>query len=121
MSASLNRHAALHGRTHGAPGQAETRRFDVSDRGNAEGHLADPSPLSDEAALAPALTARHAALDALINNAGGFTTLNLTTQGLDARFVVDATTLLAPAKTMSIPWLIRRDQQPGFCSTPDDR
>lgn len=56
---------------------------------------ADLSRLSEVAALADAVAARHSHLDALINNAGVLRTADPTTpDGLDVRFVVNT---LAPA------------------------
>lgn len=58
--------------------------------GDTETYDGDLSRMSDVEAMAQAVSAKHAKLDVLINNAGVFKTADATTEdGLDARFMVN--------------------------------
>ena len=81
----------LHGRN---AEKLETCRAELAQSGPVESYQADLSNLAAVEELARAVTARHACLDVLINNAGVFNISNpLTSDGLDVRFVVNT---LAP-------------------------
>ena len=78
----------LHGRN---PAKLADVEKTLSASGQVESYVADLSRMADVEALAKAVTAQHAQLDVLINNAGVYNTSKPVTQdGLDVRFVVNA-------------------------------
>ncbi len=87
---SLGHHVLLHGRS---PAKLEAVAATLSGPaagGRVESYLADLSRMDDVEALAKAVTARHARLDVLINNAGVYSTHDpVTPEGLDVRFAVN--------------------------------
>ena len=84
----------LHGRNASRLEQAADAVTNVSPGTVTETYLADLSRMANVEALAKAVSARHARLDVLINNAGIFKTGNTRTRdGLDVRFAVNT---LAP-------------------------
>lgn len=80
----------LHGRN---PAKLEAVANSLSaaaDSGPIESYVADLSRMAEVEALAAAVAAKHSKLDALINNAGVFTSRDpVTPDGLDVRFVVN--------------------------------
>ena len=80
----------LHGRNETKLEQAKAELSAMPGAGAVEGYVADLSNLAEVESLASAVTAKHQALDALINNAGVFkTTHPSTADGMDVRFVVN--------------------------------
>ena len=90
MLVSLGHQVLLHGRTPAKLEQAERTLSVLPDGGRVESYVADLSGMADVEALAKDVTANHATLDVLINNAGVFRTSETITQdGLDVRFAVN--------------------------------
>ena len=88
----------IHGRSESKLEAASERLASLGGEGTCETFLADLSRMDQVDALAAAVAARHASLDALINNAGVFKVADPTTpDGLDVRFVVNT---LAPFRLM---------------------
>jgi len=90
MLVARGHHVLLHGRNPAKLERVEAALSNLADGGRVESHVADLSRLADVEALAVDVTARHAKLDVLINNAGVFKTPDpVTGDGLDIRFVVN--------------------------------
>ena len=80
----------LHGRNKGKLESARQTLLQINSQASVETYLADLSILSEVKMLAEEIKARHKSLDALINNAGVYVVpKNVSTDGLDIRFVVN--------------------------------
>jgi NAD(P)-dependent dehydrogenase (short-subunit alcohol dehydrogenase family) len=84
----------MHGRNQAKLENAKNAVASLKSGARVESYVADLSRMADVEALASAVSAKHARLDVLINNAGIFKTPNTRTHdGLDVRFMVNT---LAP-------------------------
>ena len=98
--AEMGHHILLHGRNPEKLQKVEKEISAITSVGEVDSYVADLANLEDVAAFAKAVTEKHSKLDVLINNAGIYSTSKLlTTDGLDARFVINtiAPYLLAKA------------------------
>lgn len=94
MLAQAGHKVLLHGRNADKLQAAQAAVAAAAKGAETEGYLADLSRLDEVAALADAVSAKHKALDVLINNAGVYSVAEtVTADGLDIRFVVNT---LAP-------------------------
>jgi NAD(P)-dependent dehydrogenase (short-subunit alcohol dehydrogenase family) len=90
MLVSQGHRVLIHGRSAAKLAQAETTLAALSGGGRIETYLADLSLLDEVETLAKTIAEHHDKLDALINNAGVYSTPEPVTQdGLDVRFVVN--------------------------------
>lgn len=90
MLISLGHNVLLHGRSPAKLENVERALSATADGGQVESYVADLSRMADVEALAKAVAEKQAKLDALINNAGVYSTPDLITQdGLDVRFAVN--------------------------------
>ena len=88
--ASQGHHLLVHGRNAAKLEEAERAISTLPGGGKVESYLADLSNMADVEALAKAVSAKHAGLDVLINNAGVFKVPDpMTPDGLDVRFAVN--------------------------------
>lgn len=90
MLVSLGHTVLLHGRNVEKLQNVEKELSALPEAGRVETYVADMSKMSDVEALVKEVAEKHASLDVLINNAGGYGVKNLKTEeGLDARFAVN--------------------------------
>ena len=90
MLVSLGHQVLLHGRNIAKLEEVEKTLSSLQGDGRVESYLADLSRMSEVEALVEAVTEKHPKLDALINNAGVYSSKELVTEdGLDVRFAVN--------------------------------
>ncbi len=83
-------HVLIHGRNREKLDNVTKELTKLANNDGIETYVADLSRMSDVDALAKAVAAEHTKLDALINNAGIYSTQNtITEDGFDVRFVVN--------------------------------
>ena len=105
MLVSLGHQVLLHGRNPQKLAEVKSSLSDLSRGSRVESYVADLSRMQDVEALASAVADEHDNLDVLINNAGIYSSSELTTQdGLDVRFAVNTIA----------PYLLMRRLMPLF-------